>query len=194
MRYTKVSDTFSAIKKCLTLLSHWWFWTVVGLRPIPVASRQKVSDTFRNKGTHYLNRNKYCVPLILTLLLLLVVAAPAVGADTGNSEEKLAYKEVTGTVVHVGKRAISVEYAVTKDGSYEMILPFDADLKLARLRSLSELKAGDTVKVGYQQTYLDGDDGKPVVLKTVATMITLLRTAPKTALHSREDALQWLIE
>ena len=123
-------------------------------------------------------------------LLLMVVAAilpclvwtASAHADTGAAAEKVAYEEVEGRVVSVTKQAVSVEYAKKDQASYEMLLPFTQDIRLSHLRSLSELKPGDTVTVKYAQTYKETDQGEKVILSTVATNLALMRRAPTSAL------------
>jgi hypothetical protein len=93
-------------------------------------------------------------------------------------------KAVTGQVVWIGKRAISVETGRTATESQEMLIPIDGTTKVDRLTSLSELKPGDTVRVECQQTYKQLEDGSESLAATVATKIALLRSATGTALRS----------
>lgn len=128
--------------------------------------------------------------LVLAVGLLPLAAAEASNGTAKLDEkldEKVAYKEVTGTVTYVGKRAMNVEYAVTKEGSYEMMLPYDASVRVARVRSLADFKQGDTVRVKYRQTYRHGDKGEKIVLDTVATEIALVRSAPSASTFRSDD-------
>lgn len=106
---------------------------------------------------------------------------------TPSPEEKVAANEVKGRVVTITKRAISVEYDSKEQASYEMLLPLAKDIRLSHLQDLSELKQGDTVRVKYEQTYTENDKGERMILKTLATDLTLLRSAPKNSLSSREQ-------
>lgn len=113
---------------------------------------------------------------------------PCAKAQTQEAEGQVESKEVMGEVASVSSSSISVEYSRTKQGSYEMLLPVGTETRFERLKSLAEVKAGDTVRVRYAQTYKDGEDGKRIVLKTLATHISLVRPAPKDgALVSREQ-------
>lgn len=97
------------------------------------------------------------------------------------AKERIVKQEVTGQVVWVGKRAISVEYERTANESFEMLLPFDSQaLKLEQLKNLAELKPGDTVRVQYNQTLkkVDDQDDIGTVANTIATVIALVRQAP----------------
>ena len=116
--------------------------------------------------------------------LVLGSGAGATFAETSSpagvgAEGTVVSKEVTGDVVYVGKRAISVEVSRTTASSTEMLLPVNEETTLELLRSFAELKRGDTVRVRYDQTVKENiDGGDPLILKTVATTVTLVRRAP----------------
>ena len=121
----------------------------------------------------------------------LPAAAELKPAQAAAPEERVELKTVTGDVVYVGKQAISVEYASTKKGGFEMLLPLSSDTALVRLRSLEELKRGDTVKVRYEQTSRETDKkDERVILKTIAREIALIRHAPTQGFSSREQPLE----
>ena len=114
------------------------------------------------------------------LLAILVGTAARPGAGwAAETKETVVSKEVTGDITYVGKRSISVETGRTGSASQEMLLPVSADTKFDLLRSLGELKRGDTVRVKYDQTLKEKELGKePSLLKTIATKVTLVRRAP----------------
>ena len=118
--------------------------------------------------------------------ILLLFGSGSVRAEGSEAEEKVDVKAVTGQVVHVGKRAISVEYATTADGSFEMLLPVNQDTTFQHLKGLADLARGDTVKVQYRQTYTDTEKGERITRATVATNIALVRRVPQQAFDSRE--------
>jgi len=101
-------------------------------------------------------------------------------------DAKVELKEMTGQVMTVHKRYISVEFSKTKRESLEALLPIDDKTQFERVKHLGELKRGDTVKVSYWQTYREDEEGGRIVLKTVASSIALVRSAPKDAMTSRE--------
>lgn len=145
------------------------------LFPAPVPIRQDV---------------KKCLSLFV-LVGVLGLTAPAAmaqppGRETAEAQDKIAYNKVRGEVTYVGKRAISVEFDRTADSSTEMLLPLGDETALKRLRTLEDLKRGDTVHVAYQQVYREDEKGKRIVLKTTATEIALMRSAPRQELGSRE--------
>ena len=114
----------------------------------------------------------------LLILAAAVTRASAEPASTPEDRETVVSKEVTGEVGYVGKRAISVEFARTADAIEEMLLPVNAETKVELLRSLGELKRGDTVRVQYDQTLQEREGGQQAAIKTVATKVTLVRRAP----------------
>ena len=108
-------------------------------------------------------------------------SAAAVQPSPAPADLKVVRKVVEGKVVHVSKRAISVEYEVTDQGSYEMLLPLAGSLEVRGAASVADLKYGDQVKVGIEQSYRTGDDGQPVLVKTEALVIVLLARAGQAA-------------
>ena len=100
-------------------------------------------------------------------------AEPAAKPDGLN----IVRKVVEGRLVHAGKRAISVEYDTTSEGSFEMSLPLAEGVEVRGAASVADLKYGDKVKVGIEQSFRPGDDGAPVLVKTEALVIVLLEPA-----------------
>ena len=131
---------------------------------------------------------KTCAALTLLTMTVFCGVSWAEGLAVG---EKMSAQEITGTVSAVSKQGIAVEYSRTSEGNFEMYLPLGDKVKLERLNSLEELKAGDTVKVRYEQTFKETKEGPPLVLKTAATEVALMRRAPEEgALISKEEETQ----
>ena len=135
-------------------------------------------------------------PLSLRLLvcggvavLLLCGAGPLACADeTGERKETVVAKEVTGTIVWAGKRAISVETRRTESELEEMLIPLDQDTTVERVKALSELHRGDRVKVQYLETSEEQADGQRSIRKIVARTVALVRTAsPDGTLRSSSE-------
>lgn len=132
-----------------------------------------------------MNSVKKCLALFLCGLVVNSAFAadkPAAAAKKAKAavkeEAKKARRIVEGSVVHVSKRAISVEYEVKGTESNEMMLPLGAKLTLeGGIKSLEELKYGDRVKVGIEQTYTDNPDGTTTTLKTEALVVALVQRA-----------------
>ena len=176
----------------------WWTWLVLNDRPVPLTCHGNLRaqrplrffDRVRDPAPAAPTA-KPCLTRLVVLAVSMLLWMPNSTADepSHKKDEGITItQEVTGTVVAMTKQSISVEYAKT-DASYELLLPFGNNLQLEHLKSLSELKQGDTVSVQYQQTYKDHDKGEREILKTVATRLTLVRSAtPQAALNSRARA------
>ena len=118
-------------------------------------------------------------------LMLCGVSASASMDSSPKDDVKVRSKSVTGDLVYIGKRAISVEFSATAKSSEEMLLPVTAHTKVHGPKPLAELKRGDRVSVRYEQTYKAVAGEPDQILTTVATEITLLRSAlPEGALRS----------
>lgn len=125
----------------------------------------------------------------LMMLAAMLTWSGVAGAETAapaQPEAKVDARKITGTLTSVTKRSISVEY-VSGDESNELLLPLTAETTFSHVQGLAELKVGDTVSVGYQRTYRDGESGEPFILKTIATDVTLVKRA-MNALGSRGGA------
>ncbi len=122
------------------------------------------------------------------LLVLMTALLPAASAEPVEETAQAIIKQVTGSVVNVNTRTISVEYDQKAGTSYEMLLPLAKkdELHLAHFQTLAELKRGDTVTVTYRETYKMGDDGKPVPLTTLATEVALVKRATEGAFRSTQ--------
>ncbi len=107
-------------------------------------------------------------------------AAVAVAAVV-EQEPKKVRRVVEGSVVHVSKRAISVEfetYEKKQQQFHEMLLPLSSEIKVEGVAALAELKRGDQVKVGIEQSFKDDPQGKePLLVKTEALVIVLVKRA-----------------
>ena len=101
-----------------------------------------------------------------------VVAAPI-------DDAKVMVKSVTGKVVAMTKRNLSVEYEARATASgteiSEMLLPFGKEMALEHLTNLDELKRGDTVSVRFKQRYHDDVKGNPILLSTEILSVTLMK-------------------
>lgn len=106
-------------------------------------------------------------------------ASPAaVSASTAAADAKTERRIVEGYVSTVTKRAISVEYETKGSESYEMMLPLATQVKVEGVKALADLKRGDQVKVGIEQTYRQNEKGERIVLKTEALVVALVQKAP----------------
>ena len=158
----------------------YWNWLVIA---VDATATPRVPADLR--PTSLRSRVFWGSMLALSLSLL---AAPA-QADVKQEVTKVSEKAVTGQVVWIGKRAISVETRRTEGESEEMLIPIDGKTAVERLKSLSELKPGDTVRVECKQTYKQLEDGSESLAATVATKIALVRSASSGALRSTGEGL-----
>ena len=119
----------------------------------------------------------------LVLILACAFTTPAMAADDSSTEDtKVIAKTVTGEISGVSPTGIAVEYSLVSSSSSEMFVPIDGKTRVEGVKSVRELQMGDTVKVDCQQTLRKGTDGKPVLLKTVASAIALVkRVSSETA-------------
>ncbi len=130
---------------------------------------------------------KKCLTLLLVVgFVLCGLQMASAFADTNktakqqkDADEKIEQKAVVGELVHMGKRAMSVEFAQSEAGTSEILLPINDRTKVERVRTLGDLKPGDRIEVQYEQTYKDGEGGIQIILRTMATRVTLLRSAAK---------------
>jgi hypothetical protein len=115
--------------------------------------------------------------------------AKATAVDAGTAalaDAKIERRIVEGHISTVTKRAINVEYETKGSESFEMMLPLAAQVKVEGAAALADLKRGDRVKVGIEQTYRQSDKGERVILKTEALVVALVQRAPETLTTSEE--------
>ena len=117
------------------------------------------------------------------------VEQPGAPDDSRQEQKpKVAVTRVTGEVTAASSAGIAVQFSSTAEGAQEIYLPLDEKTKFQRFLHPSQLKAGDTVQVVYEQQYKEPEKGKRVFLGAVATEVTLLRQAPaQEALVSKEE-------
>jgi hypothetical protein len=122
-------------------------------------------------------------------IFLVSWAAEAAPEAPAKATERVETRVVTGELVWVGKRAISVETSRTASTSEEMLIPVDEKTKTERVKSLSELKRGDRVTVSCLETYQENDERERKLVKVVAAKVALVKTAaPEGTLQSSAGA------
>jgi len=128
---------------------------------------------------------------VLAILLALytpMVASLTMRVQADEVVEKIQTSSVTGDVVSVSPSLLSIENARTGSAVEETLIPVDSEVKLEGPKMLVQLVPGDRVRVDYEQTYRDGENGTRVILKTRATRIALLRSATgEGSLRSSDD-------
>ena len=99
------------------------------------------------------------------------------------TDEKTEKTTVTGKFMAATKRSVNVELS-EKDGvSDEIMLKLADDVLVGPnpIKSLKDLRTGDTVKIGYEQRYRTDDAGKKIVLSSTAKVIYLVERAAPSA-------------
>lgn len=112
--------------------------------------------------------------------------APDAAIRDGEKVEELS---ATGEIVAVTKQFLSIELARTSVSAQEMAFTLDEQVRVEGPKALAQLTPGDRVSVEYRRTSGEGPAGEPVIRKTVATRIVLLRSAlPEGTLRSEDSA------
>ena len=124
---------------------------------------------------------------LLMVSIFIPILIPVVAEEKVKSDEKIQSKQVTGELVAVSKQGISVEYSSTPQESYEIFLPITHQTRLKQMKTFSDLQVGDKVMVDYEQTYQENKKGERIILKTVATRISLVKKSTQQALVSKEE-------
>jgi len=99
------------------------------------------------------------------------------------TDEKTEKTTVTGKFMAATKRSVNVELS-EKDGvSDEIMLKLAEDVLVGPnpIKTLKDLRTGDTVKIGYEQRYRTDDAGKKIVLSSTAKVIYLVERAAPSA-------------
>ena len=115
-------------------------------------------------------------PLIRTEL------TPLTTSEEGESEgdvRKVETLEITGKVLGITRDTLALEYEHTSESAYERILSVNPTTRVWPIANLSELRPGDTIKVRYNEVYKKDQDQTRFILKSLATEITVLNSAPK---------------
>ena len=129
------------------------------------------------------------IGLLLAMSSLVTIPAWAASAPASSEapKERVEHKTMTGKLVSITKRALNVEYSATETESFEQMFHYGSDTQLIRVKTMDELKPGDTVKVEYAQTYQERAGGQMELVGTQATSIALVRRSiPSDNLMSRE--------
>lgn len=93
------------------------------------------------------------------------------------SQEIVESKEVTGEVVFLTTRMVTIEFNRTDTGSTEILIPVDELTQFTHLQDLQDIQQGDTVTVTYTDTYTQDENGKRANFKRLAAGIALVSRA-----------------
>jgi hypothetical protein len=117
-------------------------------------------------------------------------AAPKLEASVLQPEKPVIVKTMehtSGSVVGVNAASITVLYAETEKGDYEIYLPFDQNLKLDHYRNRSEIKMGDIVELEYEKVTVKKGDELQQVTMAVKKVRFVKRPQDVTALASEKE-------
>jgi len=107
-----------------------------------------------------------------------------IGFAQENQENKetnieVALKEATGVIGSLSANFIAIETGVDpqQGAATEAAFNLSKNVRIEHKNSLKEIKVGDTVTVGYEETIETRDDGRKM-RKTLVKTITFLKPAP----------------
>lgn len=119
------------------------------------------------------------------LILVMIVVLGLCGASGADGERKKkiigkAQKEIQGEISWINSRYIAVAYNrdPVKGSEDEILLPIDSNLKLEHKRSLDQIKAGDLVRVQYDEETEEDDKGNKKDSRKAA-VISFIKAGPK---------------
>jgi len=128
--------------------------------------------------------------LIIVVMLCTFLAGVAAAQERKVRKVAEVKKELQGEVVYLSKDYIAIVYSRDKAIENEILLPIDKNLKLEHLRSLANLKIGDTVAVEFMEITEQDREGKRKKIR-IGTGITFIRPAqkkPETTVLDSEEA------
>jgi len=96
-------------------------------------------------------------------------------------------KIMQGEVTWIGRERIAVVYKKAADGKSEeeMLLPFDKNVELEHLRSLSDISTGDIVSIVFEESTEEGLDGPRLTRKV--KKIGYIRKGKKIGIGEKEE-------
>ena len=122
-------------------------------------------------------KNQISLAVMTGLIILLSGAVLAQENQEKNIE--VAQKEATGVIGSLSANFIAIETGVDSQAGAATEAAFDLskNVRIEHKNSLKDLKVGDTVTVGYEETIETRDDGRKM-RKTSVKTITFLKPAP----------------
>jgi len=116
---------------------------------------------------------------ILTLSLLLLVTLVFTSFAGQPPKAPAASKEVAGRVSGISKNYIAIAYGSDEatHTEYEMLIPLDKSLNLTHVKTLDQIKVGDTVSIQFDETVETTIEGEKVFRRGKG--IAFISAAPK---------------
>jgi len=128
------------------------------------------------------NKNQILnIAIIIGLIMLL--SAPLLAQEAQENKKKnieVTMKEATGVISALSANFIAVETGIDPSTGIprEEAFNLDKNVRVLHKNSLKEIKVGDTVTVGYEETIETTDTGRRIRSTSVKT-ITFLKSPPK---------------
>ncbi|MEK7299304.1 MAG: hypothetical protein AAB066_05380, partial [Candidatus Margulisiibacteriota bacterium] len=94
-------------------------------------------------------------------------------------KEEMASKTMTGEVAGISPSFIAVIYDQDEKSAYEMALNLDAKVKIVGKKNISEIRAGDTVTVSYDEKFQKDEKGDIRINGRKVTAISFVREGKK---------------
>ena len=130
-------------------------------------------------------RKKLAGIIKITMVLLLLVGGIKIALaqeETGKLKNRdVQSKHMTGEVSGISSNFLALMYAVDEKAqtSYEMAFSVDKNVKVEGKDKLSEIAAGDTVSVSYDETTEKDEKGEnPRIVERLVKRIVLVKEAP----------------
>ena len=89
-------------------------------------------------------------------------------------EKKPRAEELRGKVLWAKPEALSIEYGQSSESTYEKILSITSETKMEGISGPAALKAGDAVRVYYEQREEENKEQGRMIRQSVATHVTLV--------------------
>jgi len=127
-----------------------------------------------------MNRQAIKIVLVSILVLGLRVALAEKAPEQAQDRKilKTERNELSGVISGITKSSVSLVYGKDKkkDIEYEAVFPINEDIQLEHLKSLSDLRIGDEVKIRFEDTNFENSD-KSQKVQRKAKVISLIKAA-----------------
>ena len=134
-----------------------------------------------NTKTFKISEIKGVIIVLSALAVLGIGSTVYAQADKNILNTTQELKEVQGEVTWIGQGKIAVVYNRDEKAEYEMLLPYDNSVSIKNKRKMSDIKAGDTVKIEYEEKVIEYKDRKEGKLKATAVTFIKPAAAPLTS-------------
>ena len=115
-------------------------------------------------------------------------AVKAADAAIEQPKDEVIAKEIEGTVAAISGNYLAIDYGrdSQKGGLLEMAFTLDGKERVSHKASIKDIKAGDTVKVIYEELFRLNADGKKDYKGRTTKTIVWLKAAPAQIVEKEE--------